>query len=89
MFPIEIDSDFNSERFANLHENEANNCFLIFISGQHVQILHQVMEKVQTIGKEIGLHPLGLFITVDNNDHNSKITNYADGAKFPLVICNL
>ena len=86
MVSMEIDSDFNSERFANLHENEANNCFLIFIGGKYVQILHQVMEKVQTIGKEIGLHPLGLFITVDNNDHNSKFTNYADGAKFPLVI---
>ena len=87
MFSMEIDSDFNSERMANLQENKAaDNCFIIFISGRYVQILNQVLEKVETIGKEIGLHPLGLFIAEEINDHNSKFTNYADCAKFPLVI---
>ena len=87
MFSMEIDSDFNSERMANLQENKAaDNCFVIFIGGKYVQILNQVLEKVETIGKEIGLHPLGLFIAEEINDHNSKFMNYADGAKFPLVI---
>ena len=87
MFSMEIESDFNSEKMANLHENEAADiCFLIFISSKYVQVLNQVMGKVETIGKKIGLQPLGLFITVEDNYHNSKLTNYADGAKFPLVI---
>ena len=87
MFSMEIDSDFNSERMANLQENKAADiCFVIFIGGRYVQILNQVLEKVETIGKEIGLQPLGLFIADENNDHNSKFTNYADGANFPLVI---
>ena len=82
MFPMEI--DFNSEIFSNLNENEAaDNCFLVFIGGNYIQILEQVMEKVKTISKKIGIHPLGLFISVDNN---SQFKNYAVGADFPLVI---
>ena len=87
MFSMEIDSSFNSEKMANLHENEAaDNCFLVFIGGKYVQILNQIMEKVETISKKIGLQPLGLFITMEYNDHHFKFMNYADGAKFPLVI---
>ena len=87
MSSMEVDGYFNSEGLAKLHENEAaDNCFLVFIGGKYVQILHQIMEKVETISKKIGLQPLGLFITVENNDHYFKFTNYADGANFPLVI---
>ena len=77
MFFMEIDSNFNSERMANLHKNEAaDNCFLVFIGGKYVHILNHVMQKVETISKKIGLQPLGLFITVEDNYHNSKLTNY-------------
>ena len=86
MFSMEIDSDFNSERMAKQENKAADNCFIIFIGGRYVQILNQVLEKVETIGKEIGLQPLGLFIAEENNDHYAKFTNYADGANFPLVI---
>ena len=87
MLSMEIDSNFNSERLANIHGNEAaDNCFLVFIGGKYVQILNQVMETVETMSKKIGLQPLGLYITMENNYHNFKFTDYADGAKFPLVI---
>ena len=84
MFSIELESNFNSEKIKNIHEHEAaDNCFLVFIGGNYIQILEQVMEKVKTISKKIGIHPLGLFISVDNN---SQLKNYAVGADFPLVI---
>ena len=87
MFSIELDNNFSSEKINNIYEHEAaDNCFLIFIGGEYVQVLDQVMEKVETISKKIGLHPLGLFIPEDNN---SQFTNYADGADFPLVICKV
>ena len=87
LYTVELDSDINSERMNNFHENEAvDNCFLVFIGGKYVQILDQVIEKVETISKDIGLHPLGLFITMENNDHFSKFTN---GVNFPLVICKV
>ena len=87
MFSIELESNFNSEKIQNIHEHEAaDNCFLVFIGGNYIQILEQVMEKVKTISKKIGIHPLGLFISVDNN---SQFKNYAVGADFPLVICKV
>ena len=87
MFSIELESNFNSEKIKNIHEHEAaDNCFLVFIGGNYIQILEQVMEKVKTISKKIGIHPLGLFISVDNN---SQFKNYAVGADFPLVICKV
>ena len=86
MFSIELDSNFNSEKINNMHELEAaENCFLVFIGSKYVQDLDQVMETLEIISKEIGLHPLGLFMSVENNDHHSHFTNYADGAGFPLV----
>ena len=86
MYIMEIDSDFNSERMVNLHESEtADNCFLIFIGGKYAQVLDQVMEKVETISKKIGLYPLGLFITMENRDHFPKFISFDDGTHFPLV----
>ena len=86
MFSIELDTNFNSEKINNIHEHEAaDNCFLVFIGSKYVQDLDQVMETLEIISKEIGLHPLGLFMSVENNDHHSHFTNYADGAGFPLV----
>ena len=83
---VELDSDFNSERMNNIHEQEAvQNCFLAFIEGKYVQDLDQVMGKVETISKKIGLHPLGLFISVENHYHNIQFTNFVDGVNFPLV----
>ena len=82
-----VESNLISERMSDIHENEAaDNCFLVFIGGKYVQILNQVMETVETMSKKIGLQPLGLYITMENNYHNFKFTDYADGAKFPLVI---
>ena len=85
MFSIELDNNFNSETINNILEHEAaENCFLVFIGGKYIQVLDQVMEKVETLSKETGIHPLGMFIPDDNN---TQFTNFADGLNFPLVIC--
>ena len=87
MYSVELDGNFNSERMANFYENEAaDNCFLIFIGGKYAQVLDQVMEKVKSISKKVGLQPLGLFITIENNDHYFQFTNYEVDASFPMVI---
>ena len=81
-----VESNLISERMSDIHENEAaDNCFLIFIGGKYVQNLNKVMEKVETISKKVGLQPLALFITLENNDDYFPFTNYAVGATFPLV----
>ena len=90
MISVELDSNFNSEQINNIHEHEAaDNCFLVFIGGKYIQVLDQVIEKVKTISKKIGLHPLGLLISLKNNDNPSQLKKYADGADFPLVICKV
>ena len=87
MHSVELASNFDLEKMNNIHEYDAaDNCFLVFIGGKYVQALDQVMKEVETISKKIGLQPLGLFITMEYNDHHFKFMNYADGAKFPLVI---
>ena len=84
MYSVEIDSDFSSKRMNNIHEHEADdNCLLIFTGGKYAQVLDQVMEKVENISKRIGLHPLGLFITEENN---SQFTNHVGGTNFSMVI---
>ena len=86
IYSVELDSDFNSERMNNIHEHEAvDNCFLAFIEGKYVQDLDQVVEKMETISKKIGLYPLGLFMSVENHSHNIQFTNFVDGVNFPLV----
>ena len=84
MYSVEIDSDFSSKRMNNIHEHEADdNCLLIFTGGKYAQVLDQVMEKVENISKRIGLHPLGLFITKENN---LQFTNHVGGTNFSMVI---
>ena len=84
MYSVEIDSDFSSKSMNNIHEHEADdNCLLIFTGGKYAQVLDQVMEKVENISKRIGLHPLGLFITKENN---SQFTNHVGGTNFSMVI---
>ena len=84
MYSVEIDSDFSSKRMNNIHEHEADdNCLLIFTGGKYAQVLDQVLEKVENISKRIGLHPLGLFITKENN---LQFTNHGGGTNFSMVI---
>ena len=89
MHSVELGSNFDLEKMINIHEHEAaDNCFLIFIGGKYVQALDQVMNEVESISKKIGLKPLGLFVTEENN---SKLTNYPAGTNFTLVMffCSL
>ena len=84
MHSVELGSNFDIEKMINIHEHEAaDNCFLIFIGGKYVQALDQVMNEVETISKKIGLQPLGLFITEENN---SQFTNYPGGTNITLVM---
>ena len=84
MYSVELDSNFSSERMDKIQESEADdNCFLIFIGGKYVQVLDQVMKKVENISRKIGIHPHGLFITEENN---SQFTNHVGGTNFSMVI---
>ena len=57
-----------TEHRANLHDSSSvDNCFLAFIGGEYVDLLILVMEKIQSISKKIGLSPIGIFITDDQN----------------------
>ena len=57
-----------TEHRANLHDSSSvDNCFLAFIGGKYVDLLNLVMEKIQSMSKKIGLSPMGIFITDEQN----------------------
>ena len=59
--------DFSwTEHRPNLHDSPASdNCFLVFIGDNYIDLIDKVLEKVEKISKSIGLQPLGLFVTLD------------------------
>ena len=60
-------NDFSwSEHRPNFHDSLASeNCFLVFIGDNYIDLIDKVLEKVEKISKSIGLQPLGLFVTSD------------------------
>ena len=81
-----LENNFNwaADESDNFYINKVHsNCFLIFIGGKYVQVLDQVMEKVDTISKELLLLPHGVFITEDEEDHTSHLPHIEK--KYPLV----
>lgn len=87
MISMTLENNFNwaADESDNFYINKVHsNCFLIFIGGKYVQVLDQVMEKVDTISRKIRLPPLGLFITEEKDDHKSLFPNVVV-AKYPLV----
>ena len=86
MISMTLENNFSwaADKRDNFYINKFHsNCFLIFIGGKYVQVLDQVVKKVETISRKIGLPPLGLFITEEKDDHKSLFPSIV--AKYPLV----
>ena len=72
-----------TEHKPNLHDSQASeNCFLVFIGDNYIDLIDKVLEKVEKISKSIGLQPLGLFVT--SNQHHVHRTKEIN-AMYPLV----
>ena len=63
------------------YDISTNHCFLVFVGGKYVEVIEEVMKKVDSISKNIGLEPLALFVKTNENVQNDlPIT-----AKIPMV----
>ena len=85
MISMTLESNFNwTDQRTNVYNNKLHSsCFLIFIGGKYVQVLKEVLEKVDTISKELLLLPHGVFITEDEENHRSHLPHIEK--KYPLV----
>ena len=67
--------------FQNPNDISTNHCFLVFVGGKYVDVIEEVMKKVDTIAKDIALTPLAVFVTT-----NEKIQkDLPVTAKIPMV----
>ena len=91
-FNIEIDiilknqvsmeaNSWNNQEAALNDSTTHDNCFLVFIGGVFLEMMAQVLERLEMISKKIGLTPLGLFIIRDKEDMATNPTKTA----LPLV----
>ena len=91
-FNIEIDiifknqvsmeaNSWKNQEAALHHSTTHDNCFLVFIGGVFLEMMAQVLERLEMISKKIGLTPLGLFIMRDKEDMPTNPTKTA----LPLV----
>ena len=70
----------STQKRRNFQDDSNDHCFLVFIGGKYVRVLGQIMKKVEKISQQIGLLPLGLFVTSHvENTMNTK-------AAFSLVV---
>ena len=77
---LSLDLESNKD-FRMPHDISTNHCFLVFVGGKYVEFIEEVMKKVDSIAKDIGLEPLALFVKTNENVQNDlPIT-----AKIPMV----
>ena len=62
----EMTLGFNVESIDQLTITSTDDCFLVFVGGKYVDMLDQVVRKVEIIGKKILSKPKVLFL--DTND---------------------
>ena len=62
----ETNLDFNVETIDRFSINSTDDCFLVFVGGKYVDMIDQVVSKVEIIGKKILSKPRALFL--DTND---------------------
>ena len=58
----EMTLDFNVESINRFSINAADGCFLVFVGGKYVDMIDQVVSKVEIIGKKILSKPKVLFL---------------------------
>ena len=61
-------NSWNNQEAALNDSTTHDNCFLVFIGGVFLEMMAQVLERLEMISKKIGLTPLGLFIMRDTED---------------------
>ena len=62
----EMTLDFNEETINRFNITSTDDCFLVFIGGEYVDMIDQVASKVEIIGKKI-LSKAKVFV-LDTND---------------------
>ena len=67
----EMTLDFNEETIDRFIIASTDDCFLVFVGGKYVDMLDQVVRKVEIIGKKILSKPKVLFL--DTNDKKIRI----------------
>ena len=63
--------DFNEETLDRFNIATTDDCFLVFVGGKYVDMLDQVVRKVEIIGNKILSKPKVLFL--DTNDKKIRI----------------
>ena len=67
----EMTLGFNVESIDQFTITSTDDCFLVFVGGKYVDMLDQVVRKVEIIGKKILSKPKVLFL--DTNDKEIRI----------------
>ena len=71
----EMTLDFNEETIDRFNIASADDCFLVFVGGKYVDMIDQVVRKVEIIGKKILSKARILFFdTNDKKRRNMKET---------------
>ena len=58
--------DFNEETIDRFNIATTDDCFLVFVGGKYVDMIDQVVSKVEIIGKKIFCKPRILFLDTDD-----------------------
>ena len=77
----EMNLDFNEETIERINIDSIGDCFLVFVGGKYVDMIDQVVHKIEIIGMKILSKPNVLFL--DTND--KKIRSMKDTYP-PLVM---
>ena len=59
---LSLDLESNKD-FQMPYDISTNHCFLVFVGGNYVEVIEEVMKKVDSITKDIVLTPLAIFVT--------------------------
>ena len=81
VFMYDMTLDFNEESIDRFYTASIDDCFLVFVGGEYVDMIDQVISKVEIIGKKILSKPRVLFL-----DTNDKKMKYMKETYPPLVM---
>ena len=76
----EMTLDFNEETIDRFNIASADDCFLVFVGGKYVDMIDQVISKVENIGEKILSKARVLFLSTNDKKLRSMEETY-----LPLV----
>ena len=68
----EMTLDFNEEKIDRINIVSTDDCFLVFIGGKYVDMIDQVVSKVEIIGKKIMSKAKVFFLNTNDKKMNIK-----------------